>query len=265
MNLNNFYKPKKKKNKNSNRIDLIKSRPVPRHVCIIMDGNGRWAQKRGLPRAAGHRQGVEIMEDIIEITAEIGIEYLTLYAFSTENWQRPEGEVKAIMNLLVEYLRQELDTLHKNNIKIMTIGDISLLPKDAYEEVKKAIRVTKDNTGLKVYVALNYGGRSEMVMALKEICQKVVEKELDIEDIDEALISDHLYTHGIPDPDLLIRTGGDRRISNFLLYQIAYTELWFSNDTLFWPDFRPKHYLAAISDFQNRQRRFGGVKTGKDG
>lgn len=245
-------------------IDIIKSKPIPKHICIIMDGNGRWAEKRGLPRTAGHRQGVEAIKDIIKVTSDIGIKYLTLYAFSTENWKRPKKEIEAIMNLLVEYLHRELENLHKNNVKIVTIGDISVLPTKVYEEVKRAIHKTKHNTGLQVNVALNYGGRSEIVMAIQEIASKVANNELNIEDIDEELISNHLYTAGIPDPDLLIRTGGDWRISNFLLYQIAYTELWFSDATVYWPDFSVEHYLDAISDFQNRQRRYGGIVTRKD-
>ena len=168
------------------------------------------------------------------------------------------------MNLLIEYLHRELENLHKNNVKIVTIGDISVLPTKVYEEVKRAIHKTKHNTGLQVNVALNYGGRSEIVMAIQEIASKVANNELNIEDIDEELISNHLYTAGIPDPDLLIRTGGDWRISNFLLYQIAYTELWFSDATVYWPDFSVEHYLDAISDFQNRQRRYGGIVTRKD-
>lgn len=264
MSINDFLRLNRKNIGDNKKIAHVKSRPIPRHVCIIMDGNGRWAEKRGLPRAAGHRQGVEIMKDIIKFTADLGIEFLTLYAFSTENWKRPKNEIKAIMSLMVEYLRRELDALHKNNVKIMAIGDISLLPKDAYDAINKAIRITRGNSGLQVNVALNYGGRSELVNAFKEISRKMMEGELDIDDIDETLISNYLYTRGIPDPDLLIRTGGDKRISNFLLYQIAYTEIWFSDATLYWPDFSTKHYLDAILDFQNRQRRFGGVKTGEE-
>jgi len=266
MNFDKFFKSKRKKlNNDKKMIEIIKSKPVPKHICIIMDGNGRWAEKRGLPRSAGHRQGVEVIRDIIKITEELGIKYLTLYAFSTENWKRPKKEIEAIMNLLVEYLNRELENLHKNNVKIVAIGDISVLPTKVYEEVKRSINQTKHNTGLQVNVALNYGGRSEIVMAIQEIADKVSKNELNIEDIDEELISNHLYTAGIPDPDLLIRTGGDWRISNFLLYQIAYTELWFSDATLYWPDFSVKHYLGAISDFQNRQRRYGGIVTRKDG
>ncbi|MFY9177748.1 MAG: isoprenyl transferase [Caldicoprobacterales bacterium] len=266
MNFENFLKPRRKKQeKDQNRIDDIKSKPIPKHICIIMDGNGRWAEKRGLPRSAGHRQGVEAIRDIIKITSELGIKYLTLYAFSTENWKRPKKEVETIMDLLVEYLNRELDNLHKNNVKIMTIGDISLLPRKVYEEIEKAVNKTRYNTGVQVNIAINYGARSEIVMAVKEIARKVASKELNLEEIDEKLISDHLYTGGIPDPDLLIRTGGDWRISNFLLYQIAYTELWFSDATLYWPDFSINNYFDAISDFQNRQRRYGGIETRKDG
>ncbi|HZJ57598.1 MAG TPA: isoprenyl transferase [Clostridia bacterium] len=259
----NFYKKIKQRKAliKHNRVtmDSVKSKPIPRHISIIMDGNGRWAEKKGLPRIAGHRQGVEKMREIITTSAELGVKYLTLYAFSTENWKRPKGEIKAIMSLLVEYLRRELNELHKNNIKIMTIGDTTSLPDIAYEEIQKAINITSANTGLQINVALNYGGRMEIVLALREISRKIANNELDIDDIDEELISDHLYTGGIPDPDLLIRTGGDIRVSNFLLYQIAYTELWFSDTTVYWPDFGVGHYLDAIHDFQNRQRRYGGV------
>lgn len=266
MSLNRFFNGKvKAKEMTGELFEQVKSKPIPSHICIIMDGNGRWAQKKGLPRTAGHRQGVEIIRDIIKISADLGIKYLTLYAFSTENWKRPKAEVKAIMGLLVEYLRKELKALHENNVKISIIGDTSLLPKEAYAEIERAVTTTKDNTGLQVNVALNYGGRSELVMAIRNIARKVAENKLSIDDIDEELVSAHLYTGGLPDPDLLIRTGGDRRISNFLLYQIAYTELWFSDSTVHWPDFTAKRYLDAISDFQNRQRRYGGITTGKDG
>ena len=257
--LNRFRQRKISEEHNMLTMDSVKSRSLPRHVSIIMDGNGRWAERKGLPRPAGHRQGVERIREIIKASAELGIQYLTLYAFSTENWKRPKEEIKAIMSLLVEYLRRELDELHKNNVKIVTIGDIASLPKTAYEEIRKAISTTSGNTGLQVNVALNYGGRLEIVTAIREISRKVVYKELDFDDIDEDLVSNHLYTGGIPDPDLLIRTGGDNRVSNFLLYQIAYTELWFSDATLYWPDFDTNHYLNAIYDFQNRQRRYGGV------
>ncbi|HHZ13059.1 MAG: isoprenyl transferase [Caldicoprobacterales bacterium] len=257
--LNRIRQRKTFKEHNKVTMDLIRSRPLPRHVSIIMDGNGRWAERKGLPRAAGHRQGVEKIREIIKASAELGIQYLTLYAFSTENWKRPKEEIKAIMSLLVEYLRRELDELHRNNIKIVTIGNIASLPEIAYEEIQKSINTTSANTGLQVNVALNYGGRLEIVTAIREISRKVANNELNISDIDEDLVSNHLYTGGIPDPDLLIRTGGDKRVSNFLLYQIAYTELWFSDATLYWPDFNVKHYLNAIYDFQNRQRRYGGV------
>jgi undecaprenyl diphosphate synthase len=257
--LNRIRQRKIFKEHNKVTMDLIRSRPLPRHVSIIMDGNGRWAERKGLPRAAGHRQGVEKIREIIKASAELGIQYLTLYAFSTENWKRPKEEIKAIMSLLVEYLRRELDELHRNNIKIVTIGNIASLPEIAYEEIQKSINTTSANTGLQVNVALNYGGRLEIVTAIREISRKVANNELNISDIDEDLVSNHLYTGGIPDPDLLIRTGGDKRVSNFLLYQIAYTELWFSDATLYWPDFNVKHYLNAIYDFQNRQRRYGGV------
>ena len=245
-------------------LDKVTSRSIPEHVCIIMDGNGRWAQRKGLPRTAGHRQGMEMMRDIISISSEIGIKYLTLYAFSTENWKRPKSEIQAIMALLVEYLQIELDALHKNDVRIVTIGDTTLLPQEAHQEIENAVLKTSKNKGLQVNVALNYGGRSELVRAVRQIAEAVSNKELSPDSIDERLISNNLYTKGIPDPDLLIRTGGDRRISNFLLYQIAYTELWFSKASTFWPDFTAKRYLEAILDFQERQRRYGGVLLGRE-
>lgn len=248
-------------------IDLyndIISKPLPRHIAIIMDGNGRWAKKRGLIRSAGHRQGVESMRGIIELSGQIGLKNLTLYAFSTENWNRPKNEVRALMLLLVEYLKKELKSLHENNVKIRALGHIDELPKNTYNEIVKAIELTKGNDGLGVNVALNYGGRSELVDATKKIVEQVIKGHLDLDDIDEELISENLFTAGIEDPDLLIRTGGDIRISNFLLYQMAYTELWFSDKDLLWPEFTENDYLTAISDYQSRQRRFGKVISAKE-
>lgn len=265
MNFRKFFKSKKhSKTQKKLTVDNMKGKSIPRHIAIIMDGNGRWAQKKGLPRSAGHRQGVERVRDIIKTSSELGIEYLTLYAFSTENWKRPEQEVNAIMLLLVEYLKRELNALHKNHVRIIPIGDISLLPAEACSEIKRAVKTTQFNKGLQVNIALNYGGRLEIVEAIKEISSKVMNNELKIEDIDEKLVSQHLYTGGIPDPDLLIRTGGDSRISNFLLYQIAYTELWFSSEIVYWPDFDTQHYLDAILGFLNRQRRYGDVVAGEE-
>jgi undecaprenyl diphosphate synthase len=223
-----------------------------------MDGNGRWAKKRGLPRTAGHKAGVEALRDIIRTSSQLGIKYLSLYAFSTENWKRPQDEVNTLMQLLVMYLRKEVQELHKNNVKIHIIGDIDRLPESAQEEIHSAFELTQNNEGLIVNIALNYGGRSEIIHAIKEISRQVKNNELEIESIDEEMFSGFLYTAGTPDPDLLIRPSGELRVSNFLLWQIAYSEFWFSN--IFWPDFSGKHLIEAIIDYQKRDRRYGGVK-----
>lgn len=235
---------------------------LPRHIAIIMDGNGRWAQKRNLPRTLGHRAGVESLRDIVKVCSEIKVPVLTVYAFSTENWKRPETEVNALMELLVEYVYKEIDELDKNNVQIKAIGKISNLPPESQKAVYYAQQKTAGNKGLKFNLALNYGGRTELVDAVKNICQGVQGGSLSMDDIDEKLISAHLYTAGLPDPDLLIRPAGDYRISNFLLWQLAYTEFWCTD--VMWPDFRRKDLLQAIYDFQNRERRFGGLKKGKN-
>ncbi|SHI79275.1 undecaprenyl diphosphate synthase [Geosporobacter subterraneus DSM 17957] len=241
--------------KNLERIDPEK---IPKHIAIIMDGNGRWATKRSLPRTAGHKAGIEALRDVIKTCSNLRVQYLTLYAFSTENWKRPEEEVSALMNLLVYYLRNEIQELNENNVRINTIGDISKLPQAALVEIEAAQKLTRENDGLTVSIALNYGGRLEIVNAIKEICRKVKNQEIEIEEIDERLFSDHLYTRGIPDPDLVIRPSGELRISNFLLWQIAYSEFWFSK--IFWPDFNGKYLVDAILDYQERDRRYGGTK-----
>lgn len=230
---------------------------MPKHVAIIMDGNGRWARKRSLPRIAGHRSGVEALRDIIKCASDIGIQYLTLYAFSTENWNRPDEEVNGLMELLVLYLRKEIKDLHRNEVRINIIGDIARLPIKAIKEIEKSLELTKNNSGLTVNIALNYGAKSEILNAIKSICQNVINDTLKVEDIDEGIFSQHLYTKNIPDPDLLIRTSGEQRISNFLLWQIAYSELWFTE--VLWPDFKPDHLIEAIVEFGQRQRRFGGL------
>ncbi len=239
-------------------LENIDLKRMPRHVAIIMDGNGRWAKKRGLPRTAGHKAGVEALRDIIHTSSQLGIKYLSLYAFSTENWKRPQDEVNTLMQLLVMYLRKEVKELHENNVKIHIIGDIDRLPESAQEEIHSAFELTQNNDGLIVNIALNYGGRSEIIHAIKEISRQVKNNELEIESIDEEMFSGFLYTAGIPDPDLLIRPSGELRVSNFLLWQIAYSEFWFSN--IFWPDFSGKHLIEAIIDYQKRDRRYGGVK-----
>ncbi|MCC5909833.1 MAG: isoprenyl transferase [Clostridiaceae bacterium] len=235
----------------------INKEELPKHIAIIMDGNGRWAKKRNLPRTLGHRSGINALRDIIKTASNIDVNHLSLYAFSTENWKRPQQEVTALMKLLIEYLKKEVKELHKNNVRINTIGDITKFPPEAQEEIHQAKELTKNNMGLTVNIALNYGSRDEITRGVKDICRKVANKELCIEDINESFIAEYLDTYNIPDPDLLIRTGGEYRLSNFLMWQLAYTELWFA-DT-YWPDFNGEDLLKAISDFQNRQRRFGAI------
>ncbi len=231
---------------------------IPNHVAIIMDGNGRWAKKRGLPRTIGHRAGVETIREIVKTSSNLGIKYLTLYAFSTENWKRPKDEVNTLMSLLLEFLKKEIMELHKNNVIVKAIGDISELPRQCVDELNNAYELTKKNSGLCLNLALNYGARDEIKKAVVSIAREVKKGNLSLDSIDEKLISDNLYTRGIPDPDLLIRPSGEYRISNYLLWQIAYTEFWFSD--IYWPDFKPIHLYMAILDYQNRDRRFGGVK-----
>ena len=231
---------------------------IPNHIAIIMDGNGRWAKEKGLPRIAGHKEGINSVRDITRICGEIGVNYLTLYTFSNENWSRPNKEVSAIMNLLMKTISKEISNLHKNNVRFNAIGNLNSLPKNSLQGIKSGIEKTKENTGLNLTLALSYGGRQELLSALKSIIQKVTSELIKLEDINENEIMNELYTKNMPDPDLLIRTGGEKRISNFLLWQIAYTELYMT-DT-FWPDFREDSLLKSILDFQHRQRRFG--KTG---
>ncbi len=235
--------------------DQINKNRVPNHVAIIMDGNGRWAKQQGKARVFGHKNGVTSVRKSIEAAAEIGIQYLTLYAFSTENWNRPKLEVKTLMSLLVSSLKKELKTLQKNNIKLNAIGNLEYLPKKAQIELADVIEKTKNNSTLTLTLALNYGSREEIVNVIKNISKKVVNKQLDLEEISEKIINNHLYTFSLPDVDLMIRTSGEKRISNFLLWQIAYAELYFT-DTL-WPDFREENLYTAIIDYQNRERRFG--------
>ncbi len=236
------------------RIDRSR---LPLHIAIIMDGNGRWAQRRGLPRTFGHRAGVESLREIVKLCVELKIKYLTVYAFSTENWKRPREEVNTLMSLLIEYLQKEIDELCANNIRINPIGRLEDLPASAQEAVRMAREKSRQNKGLTLNVALNYGSRSELAAAVRAIAKRVRDGGLNPADIDEKVISDHLYTAGQPDPDLLIRPSGDYRVSNFLLWQLAYTEFWFT--PVLWPDFRRVHLLQAIVDFQSRERRFGGL------
>ena len=231
---------------------------IPRHVAIIMDGNGRWATKRGLPRSAGHRAGMEALRDLITASSELGIEALTLYAFSTENWKRPRDEVGTLFSLVVEYFNREISELHEKGVRIRVLGDISCVPQKARAALMRAEDMTHDNRGLKLNLAINYGARAELVRAAKALAEDVSNGGMAPDAIDEAAVSSRLYTSGQPDVDLLIRTGGEMRLSNFLLYQSAYAELLFT-DTLF-PDFDKAHYLDAIREFQGRSRRFGAIK-----
>ena len=228
---------------------------VPKHIAIIMDGNGRWAKERGLPRIAGHREGINSVREITRICGEIGVKYLTLFTFSTENWNRPKREVKALMTLLLSTIKKEIKELHKNNVKFSTIGDISILPKSTEKGIKEGIDLTFNNSGLNLILALNYGSRQEILSAVNSIITDINKKDIEIDLIDENIFSSYLYTNNCPDPDLLIRTSGELRISNFLLWQSAYTEMYLT-DT-YWPSFRENELFQAILDFQNRERRFG--------
>ena len=228
---------------------------LPKHIAIIMDGNGRWAKERGYDRIFGHQNGVTSVRETTEAAAEIGIEYLTLYAFSTENWSRPQQEVDALMELLIDTIERETPTLNKNNVRLMAIGDLSRLPGSAGEKLQRCIAQTSQNTGLALVLALSYSSRWEITNALKNICKEVVDGKCSIENIDDDLITNHLTTKSIPDPDLLIRTSGEIRISNFLLWQIAYAELYFTETH--WPAFRKENLYQAIYEFQQRDRRFG--------
>jgi undecaprenyl diphosphate synthase len=238
--------------------DQIDKKHLPRHIAIIMDGNGRWAKEQGQDRLFGHFHGVESVRNIVEGCAELGIEYLTLYAFSTENWDRPEYEVVGLMELLVSTIRKEVESLHKNNIRLHVIGDMNMLPDYAKKELNEALSFTKNNTGLNLIMALSYSGRWELLNAVKSIAREVKKGELTVEDINQDTLQQHLVTSEFPDPELMIRTSGEFRISNFLLYQLAYAELYFTN--VRWPDFRKDDLYEAIINYQGRQRRFG--KTG---
>ena len=230
---------------------------LPRHVAIIMDGNGRWAKLRHKRRVEGHRAGIASVRDVVETSARLGLEVLTLYAFSVENWKRPKAEVATLMALLKLYLRRELQTLLKNNIRFQVIGRSSELPPDVQKELQRGMDATRRSTGLLFNIALNYSGRAEITDAVKGLVQDVLRNGRDASRIDEALLSSYLYTAGQPDPDLLIRTSGELRISNFLLWQIAYAEIWVTE--VLWPDFRRRHLLQAVADYQKRERRYGGI------
>src|SRR5690242_4451893 len=235
--------------------DKLIAEKLPRHIAIIMDGNGRWAKEKGKDRLFGHYNGVESVRNIVEGCAELQIGYLTLYAFSTENWDRPKDEVTGLMELLVKTIRSEVSTLNKNNIRLHVIGNINMLPAEAHNELNEACKETKNNTGLNLIMALSYSSRWEIVNAVKNIAKEVKENSLDPDDITDQIFQQHLCTAAFPDPELMIRTSGEYRISNFLLYQLAYSELYFTN-TL-WPDFRKENLYEALLDYQMRERRFG--------
>jgi len=230
---------------------------LPKHVAVIMDGNGRWAKQRHLPRVEGHRAGAESARVIIRTAGELGIKYLTLYAFSAENWNRPKDEVDALMKYLIHYLKSETPELNKNNVRLEVIGQIYRLPENVQEHLKKSIATLSRNNGLTLVMALSYGSRIEIVEAVRNIAEKVKQGKLDPGDINEKVISEHLWTRNIPDPDLLIRTSGEMRISNFLLWQISYTELLVT--PTFWPDFRKPQFFEALEEYTRRHRRFGGL------
>ena len=228
---------------------------LPNHIAIIMDGNGRWAKSKGLLRNIGHQNGAKTVKEVVETCAKINVKYLTLYAFSTENWNRPKLEVELLMKLLISSLKKEVETLQKNNIKLSTIGNLNSLPTIVAKELKDVIEKTKDNNRLTLTLALSYGSREELIKTIKEISLKVKNNLISPENIDKSVINNHLYTRNLPDVDLLIRTSGEQRISNFLLWQIAYAELYFT-ETL-WPDFTKENLFEAILNYQNRERRFG--------
>jgi len=235
--------------------ETIDTNNLPKHIAIIMDGNGRWAVEKGLNRVEGHKNGVKAVREVTEAAAELGISYLTLYAFSTENWSRPKAEVDALMELLVETIKNEIGTLNKNNISLQAIGDLKSLPLNCQKNLQEAIDQTAINDGMVLNLALSYSARWEIVEAMRQLAEELLHNELDINEINAERISNKLSTKNIPDPELLIRTSGETRVSNFLLWQIAYAELYFT-PTL-WPDFRKDHFYKAVSDFQNRERRFG--------
>jgi len=231
---------------------------LPVHIAIIMDGNGRWAQKKGLPRVMGHKAGMEALKKTVKSCSDLGIKILTVYAFSTENWNRPQDEVNYLMDLLVEYMRREVNALHKNKVKIKLLGEVDMLPDQTRTEIEEAIELTKNNEGLQFNIALNYGGRAEILRACRNLIKDLEAGNLDMDSADEKVFSNYLYTSNDPDPDLIIRTSGEQRISNFLLWQGAYSELLFVDQL--WPDFDEAVLHSAILEYKNRSRRFGALK-----
>ncbi|MDQ6478553.1 isoprenyl transferase [Dyadobacter sp. LHD-138] len=240
--------------------ELIDSGNLPKHIAVIMDGNGRWAQNQGAARVFGHRNAIKAVREVTEGCAELGVSYLTLYAFSTENWARPQFEVRALMELLVQSIRNELPTMQKNNVRLDTIGDMDSLPQSCQNQLAEAVESTRQNTGLNLILALGYSGKWDIVQAAKKLAEGVQKGTIKPEEINETLLNQHLSTEDRPEVDLMLRTGGDHRISNFLLWQLAYAELYFYKD-LFWPDFRKEHLYEAILAYQKTERRFG--KTGE--
>lgn len=236
---------------------LITPEKAPRHIAIIMDGNGRWAKQKGMPRVWGHHNGVKSVREVTEGCGEIGVEYLTLYAFSTENWSRPQDEVGALMALLIDTIKREINNLNKNNVRLLTIGDISALPEANYRALQEGMEQTRHNTGLTLVLALNYSAKWEIIQAARKLAEQAAAGLIRPSDIDEARFAGALGTTGMPDPELLIRTSGETRISNFLLWQIAYSELYFT--PVFWPDFGKKELFEAIISYQHRERRFGRI------
>lgn len=249
---------KDNKNEETNIFDRIDPKKIPQHIAIIMDGNGRWAKNKGLMRTLGHKAGVEVLKDIVKTASDIGVKYLTVYAFSTENWKRPQDEVDFLMNLFSEYIDREIDELDKNNIILNFIGEVDKLSEKLQNKFEFAQSRTSKNTGCVLNVAVNYGSRAEIVRAVKIISKDVIDKKISIDDINEKIINENLYTKNQPDPDLVIRPSGDIRISNFLLWQIAYSEFWFTD--INWPDFKSENLIEAIIHYQSRERRFGGLK-----
>ena len=249
----NFFK----KNRLEEKIEEKKLKKIPTHVAIIMDGNGRWAKKRNMPRVKGHYEGMQTVKKITKYASKLGIKYLTLYAFSTENWARPKEEVNYLMDLPEKMFTSFMPELMENNVKVEVIGVVEKLPENTRKAVEDAIEQTKNNTGLKLIFALNYGSKDEIVTAVKRIAQGAANNEYKVEEIDEQLISDNLFTKDTPDPDLLIRTSGEQRISNFLLWQIAYSEFLFTK--VAWPDFTEEEFYKALLEYQSRDRRFGGL------
>ncbi|WLV24274.1 isoprenyl transferase [Aciduricibacillus chroicocephali] len=245
------------KSKQPEKFNQASDEKVPDHIAIIMDGNGRWAQKRGMPRFLGHKEGVTAVMKIVKAASQLKVKTLTLYTFSTENWKRPKAEVDFILKLPKQFLHMYLPDLVYNNVRIGTIGDMEKLPDHVCEPLQYAVDRTKDNDGLQLNFALNYGGRDEILHAMKSMFQDMNDKSLSMDELDEQQFAKHLYTAGIPEPDLLIRTGGEKRLSNFLLWQLAYAELVFTD--VLWPDFSEDEFLLAIKEYQQRQRRYGGI------